>query len=135
MRAKDIPFIRHIGIEEKNQDLSLNFNEEVQNHVQTIHASAQFALAETKSGLHLLSLFPELEEKVIPLLRDAQIKYKKPAVEKITAYASIEDEAIEKFNMQLDKKGRGTLCVKVQIKDINDLLCSEGEFNWFIQTL
>ncbi|MDF1879907.1 YiiD C-terminal domain-containing protein [Sulfurimonas sp. MAG313] len=134
MTIKDVPFASFIGINE-GKELSLDFKEQVQNHVQTIHASAQFTLAETKSGLYLLELFPELSGKVIPLLREAKIKYKKPALQKIIAYASIEDEAIEKFKMIFEKKGRGSISLKVQIKDINDVLCSEGEFSWFIQAL
>ena len=135
MNATDIPFVSHIGIKEQDNELSLDFKKDVLNHVKTIHASAQFTLAETQSGLYLLSFFPELEGKVIPLLREANIKYKKPALEKILAYASIENDVLEKFKTTLDKKGRGSLSVKVQIKDINDVLCSEGEFSWFIQAL
>jgi len=135
MKADDIAFAQYIGFKEKNDTLSLDFKPQVHNHVHSIHASAQFALAETKSGLYLLSLFPELEEKVVPLLRDANIKYKKPALEKIVAYASIDDTSLEKFKLHFDKKGRGSINVKVQIKDINEVLCSEGEFGWFIQKI
>ena len=133
MTVKDVPFASFVGIKENLDELSLDFKEQVQNHVKTIHASAQFTLAETKSGLYLLEIFPELEGKVLPLLREANIKYKKPATQKILAYASIEDETIDKFKTVFEKKGRGSICVSVQIKDINDILCSEGEFSWFIQ--
>jgi len=133
--VKDVPFASFIGIKENQDELSLDFKEQVQNHVKTIHASAQFTLAETKSGLYLLELFPKLEGKVLPLLREASIKYKKPALEKILAFASIEDTEIDRFKTMFEKKGRGSISVKVQIKDIHDVLCSEGEFNWFIQAL
>jgi acyl-coenzyme A thioesterase PaaI-like protein len=135
LKATDIPFVRHIGIEEKNSELSLNFNENILNHIKTIHASAQFTLAETQSGIHLQSLFPELEGKVVPVLRDAQIKYKKPAQEKIIAFASADEEAIEKFKVQFDKKGRGSLQIEVVIKDINDVVTCQATFTWFVQAL
>ena len=134
MKVIDVPFANFIGIKEE-ENLSLDFKDEVKNHVKTIHASAQFTLAETKSGLYLVELFPDLSGKVVPLLRDAKIKYKKPALEKIIAFANIEDEEIEKFKAIFDKKGRGSISVKVQVKDINNVLCSEGEFSWFIQAL
>ena len=105
LKATDIPFVNHIGIEQNSDELSLNFNDNVQNHIKTLHASAQFTLAETQSGLQLQKLFPELEGKVVPILRDAQIKYKKPAVEKISAYARTDKEAVEKFSVLFDKKG------------------------------
>ncbi len=105
------------------------------NHIETIHASAQFTLAETQSGLHLQSLFPELEGNVVPLLRDAQIKYKKPAQEKIFAFSLVDDEAVETFKSQFEKKGRGSLPIEVAIKDINDVLTCHATFTWFIQAL
>jgi len=135
LKAIDIPFVRHIGIEEKSNELSLDFNENVLNHINTIHASAQFTLAETQSGIHLQSLFPELEGKVIPVLRDAQIKYKKPAQEKIIAFASADEEAIKKFKGQFDKKGKSSLQIEVKIKDINDVVTCQATFTWFIQKI
>ena len=135
LKATDIPFVKHIGIEEKSNELSLDFNKKVLNHINTIHASAQFTLAETQSGIHLQSLFPELEGKVIPVLRDAQIKYKKPAQEKIIASASADVEAVEKFKLQFDKKGRGLLQIEVKIQDINDVLTCQATFTWFVQAL
>ncbi len=135
MKATDIPFVKHIGIEEENNELSLEFKEDILNHIKTIHASAQFTLAETQSGLHLQSLFPELEGKVVPVLRDAQIKYKKPAQEKIIAFSSADEEAIEKFKTQFEKKGRGSLQINVEIKDVNDVLTCQATFTWFVQAL
>ena len=37
--------------------VSLDYKKDVQNHINTIHASAQFTLAETQSELHLQNLF------------------------------------------------------------------------------
>ena len=135
IKATDIPFVNHIGIKDENNKLSLDFKENVLNHIKTIHASAQFTLAETQSGLHLQKLFPELEGKVIPVLRDAQIKYKKPAQEKIIAFSSSDEEAIEKFKTQFEKKGRGSLQINVEVKDVNDVLTSQATFTWFVQAL
>ena len=101
----------------------------------TIHASAQFTLVETQSGIHLQNLFPDLEGKVVPVLRDAQIQYKKPAVEKIIAFSHSDEEAVKKFKSQFDKKSRGSLQVDVEIKDINDVLTCQATFAWFIQAL
>ncbi len=115
--------------------LSLDFKDDVLNHVKTIHASAQFTLAETQSGKYLQDLFPELEEKVIAVLRDAQIKYRKPAQEKIIAIASSDEESIEKFKVQFEKKGRGTLQIDVEVKDIYDVLTCQATFTWFVQAL
>jgi len=135
IKATDIPFVSHIAIKDEHDELSLDFKDDVLNHIKTIHASAQFTLAETQSGLHLQKLFPQLEGKVVPVLRDAQVKYKKPAMEKIIAIASSNKEAVEKFKAQFDKKGRGSLQIDVEVKDINGVLTCQAIFTWFVQTL
>jgi len=54
-------------------------------------------LAETASGEALQRLFPDLVGKVIPVLRDSQIKFKKLTTDTIHAIATISDEEIETF--------------------------------------
>ena len=133
MNVTDIPFAHYIGIEQENDTLSLGFHSNVMNHLNTLHASAQFALAETESGMYLQTLFPELARKVVPVLRDAQMKYRQPAVAKIFAVASSDGDAVKKFRMQFGKKGRGLLEVRVEVKDINNTLTSQAIFTWFVQ--
>jgi len=133
MKASDIPFIRHIGVEPGPAGLSLEYEAHVTNHLGTIHAAAQFALAETQSGLYLQTLFPELEGRALPVLRDAQIRYRQPATACIVAVASADDEATERFRTQFGKKGRGSLRVDVDVRDINGVLTSQASYTWFIQ--
>lgn len=135
LKATDIPFVNTVGIQEERDKLFLDFKDDILNHIKTIHASAQFTLAETESGIYLQTLFPELKGKVLPVLRDAQIKYKKTATQKIIAYSSSDKEVVEKFKNQFDKKGRGTIKVDVEIRDINDIVTSYATFTWFIQAL
>jgi acyl-coenzyme A thioesterase PaaI-like protein len=100
MDVTNIPFAKHIGIEYKEEGmLKLDATEVVQNHIQSIHASAQFTLAETQSGLHLQLSFPELVGKVVGVLRGATVKYKNPATTAIYAIANIEEKEKEKFLM------------------------------------
>jgi len=115
--------------------VTLEFKDDVENHIQSIHASAQFTLAETQSGLHLQKLFPELEGKVIPVLRESSIKYKKPALKKILAFASVIDENIQKFKEQFSKKGRSSIEINVEIKDIDGIITAIATFTWFIQKI
>lgn len=135
LKATDIPFVNTVGIQEERDKLFLDFKDDILNHIKTIHASAQFTLAETESGIYLQTLFPELKGKVLPVLRDAHIKYKKTATQKIIAYSSSDKEVVEKFKNQFDKKGRGTIKVDVEIRDINDIVTSYATFTWFIQAL
>jgi len=135
LNVVDIPFIHYIEMEEKSSQLSLEYKNSVLNHVRTIHAAAQFALAETQSGIHLQNLFPELEGKVLPIIRDGQIKYKKPAKGKIFAFSSTEEEEVDRFESRLAKRGRVSLQIRVEIRDIDCILISEAIFTWFVQML
>lgn len=136
MNVTEIPFVKKVGITRNDQDLlALPFSEQLQNHLQTLHASAQFTLAETASGEHLQNTFPELAGKVIPVLRDSHVKFKKPAVKSIAAYPTLSEQAIEKFNEQFLKKGRSTTAVQVEIKDGDNTVTCVSTFNWFVQRI
>lgn len=136
MDVTKIPFVKKVGITQaKDGNLELAFSDEMHNHLATMHASAQFALAETASGEFLQTFFPELVGKVIPVLRDATVKFKKPAVKNIIAYPSISDESCEKFNSQFAKKGRASISIDVEIKDIENTVTCIASYNWFVQKI
>ena len=135
MKATDIEFVKLVGIKQSEDELSLENKKDVHNHINTIHASAQFTLAETQSGLHLQKLFPELEGLVVPLLRDSTMKYKKPATSKLTAYSFVDEELIEKFKVQFGKKGRGSLSINVELKNSDGVCIAQGTFGWFISKI
>jgi len=136
MEILNIPFVNKTGIRRTdNGRLQLPYSEDVYNHLQTIHASAQFCLAETASGDYLQLAFPDLADSVVPVLRDAQVKFKKPAVKTIEAFPSVEQAAVLKFREQFENKGRASICVHVQIKDMDGTLTLNGEYNWFVQSL
>jgi acyl-coenzyme A thioesterase PaaI-like protein len=137
MRVSDIEFLKLVGIEQSEESVSLAFKKDVLNHIESIHASAQFTLAETQSGLYLQTLFPELVGKVIPVLRDSKIKYKKPALKSIVAFAKCSDEDIENFQTRFAKKGRATLSVSVSVivEDSDGVCTAEGTFGWFISKI
>ena len=136
MNIIEIPFVKKVGItKSKNNKLVLAFTTDTHNHLETMHASAQFTLAETASGDFLQTLFPDLVGKVVPVLRDATVKFKKPAVKNVIAYPSVSDEAREKFNTQFYKKGRASIAVDVEIKDIEDTVTCITTCNWFVQKI
>ena len=136
MDVTHIPFAKYIGIKHKKEGtLKLEPTNSVKNHIETIHASAQFTLAETQSGLHLQLTFPELEDKVVGLLRGSTVKYKNPARTSIYAQASIDEEVKEKFLRQIECKGRASVVVQVEVLDDENILTMQGEFSWFVQKI
>ena len=132
----NIPFIENMGIEaEENGSLCLPFNQKLLNHVGEIHASAQFTLAETQSGFYLELMFPQYRKKVVPLLRSASVKYKHPATSDIYSVAKSSKRALEKFESQFLKKGKGLIEVEVIVYDSDDMVTMIGEFVWFISKI
>jgi len=136
MDVTQIPFVKHLGIE-KNEEgiLKLEPTLTVQNHIQTIHAAAQFALAETQSGLYLQTLFPKYAGQVVPLLRGSTVKYKTPATSTLTVFSSVDKESKMTFITQLEKRARASLTVHVELKDEENNMTMTGEFHWFVQKL
>ena len=131
---KIIPFANYVGVTKRNQKLlQLTPHKDVENHIGTVHAAAQFTLAETQSGLYLLSLFPEYADHVVPLLRSSNIKYKYPATTELVAVASVTEENKTKFESEFLKRGRAMLMVKVKIKDAQENVTMIGDFGWYVQ--
>jgi acyl-coenzyme A thioesterase PaaI-like protein len=134
MDVTEIPFVERVGITRSTKGLlELPFNETIQNHLQTIHASAQFALAETASGEILQTVFPKLVGRVVPVLRESQIMFKKPATKTISAKPTVSDEAVSKFKGQFKRKGRSSISVNVEIRDSENVVTCVGVFRWFVQ--
>jgi len=133
MDVMKIPFVEKVGITRKAEgELVLSLRDEVMNHLDTVHAAAQFALAETASGDTLLGLFPDLEGDFVPLLRDSHLKFKRPACSDVKASAEVSEEAVARFRERLIRKGRASLTVEVEIRDIDDVVTSYGSFNWYV---
>jgi len=137
LKITEVPFSKLIGIKvsDGGDELILPFSDHVKNHLGTFHAGAQFSLMETASGAFLQQQFPELVGKVIPVLRHAEAKYKKPATSDLKAFASVEKNEIECFRQQFEKKGRGIISVTVELIDKQGTVVSNAVYEWFIQTL
>jgi len=133
---KIIPFANYIGVKaHNNRTLELETQRNVHNHIGTVHAAAQFTLAETQSGLYLLSLFPKYADKMMPLLRSSTIKYKHPAKSKLIAEAMVTPEDKQKFEKQFLRKGRAVISVNIELKDTHGVVTMSGTFVWYIQRI
>lgn len=122
-----------MGIEaQENGSLYLPFNQTLLNHLGTIHASAQFTLAETQSGFYLQIMFPQYGDRVIPLLRSSSVTYKHSATKDIYSVAHASEEVLHKFEREFLKRGRAVILINVTVYDSDDIIIMEGEFSWFI---
>ena len=125
-----INFVKHLGIKQEGNILTLEPKKELLNHIGSIHAGAIFTLAESQSGLSLIEQFGKTDVKA--LLRSSSIKYKAEAKGKIKATGFIEPKNIEKFTTQLEKKGRALIDVEVEVLDLNNNTIAVATFSWFV---
>jgi len=131
---KILPFANHVGIKAKdNIQLKLENHPHIHNHIGTLHAAAQFTLAETQSGLFLLSLFPEYRDEMTPLLRGSTVKYKNPAQTDLVATANVSRADKEKFEKQFLKRGRAILTINIELTDNLGMVTMVGTFIWYVQ--
>jgi acyl-coenzyme A thioesterase PaaI-like protein len=137
MKVSEIPFNTHLGIEETDPSLPaqlmLRYRSEVTNHLGTVHAAAQFALAEATSGQLLLERFAEQSSQHIAVLRKSEIKFRNPASSDLRATASADTDELESFEQRLSQRGRALLGVSVVVKDASDEEVMRGRFDWFVQ--
>lgn len=136
MDVTKLPFNNFIGIKkcESKEDglLELVSDPKYLNHVDTVHASALFGLAEASSG-HFLSLHLEVsEESVFPILRRADIKYRKPAEGYVYSKGKYIEEDWKVFHETLRGKKRSLLSFQIDILDQSDIVVAVANYEWFI---
>ena len=133
MDVFSIPFNKFLGLEPSSDPaylMALPAKSEYENHIRTVHASVLFALAEASSGLFLLREFAEVENAV-PVVRNVEVKYKKPANGTIRSKASLAAEKTEVLET-LKNKHRVLVAVHISLYDLNDVLVMQATFEWFV---
>jgi acyl-coenzyme A thioesterase PaaI-like protein len=135
MKITDIAFHQKLGIQVSEKTgylLSLPFSESNRNHLNTFHATAIFGLAEISSGLFLQNEFTEIADKVMPVMRAANVKFKKPATSAIYSSAQFKNVIKTEFIAELEMKKRALITVEIKISDEDNHLIFIGEYEWFV---
>ncbi len=133
MDVTAIPFNRFLGLESDGSDLTLPDEAKYQNHVGTVHAGAQYSLAEAASGQWLLGKFGEAASDYLAVVRHADVKYRRPAAGALTAKADVPAEEAERFRETLERRGRASIAVRVTVCGPDGSVTLEGAFEWFAQ--
>lgn len=135
MDITEIPFHKFLGLQKSDDDryiLKLEEKDEYLNHLGTVHASVLFALAESTSGEFLLRKFKDYDLDVVPVVRKADIKYRKPGNGQIHSKANFVDTDVLSIHEELQQKGRVLLKIEVDIFNSQDERIMTGIFEWFI---
>lgn len=136
MKPTDLAFNQALGLVAAPAGaahlLELPFAPLVQNHVGTVHAAAQFALAEAASAACLQRDFPELDGRVFAVVRGVQLKYRAAGSGDLLAFARPDDLTRANLVNDLATKTRTTATVLVELKDRAGNTTFAGSFDWFI---
>lgn len=128
-----LPFNRFIGLEtvEPPHLLRLPAGDHYLNHLGTVHASAQLALAEASSGEFLVRAIGAIEG-VVPVVRRFEAKFRRPAKGALTSTVTSPPTAVSSAEAELAAKGRTFITVDVELRDESGgcTLCASVE--WFI---
>ena len=134
MNVFDLPFNKFIGLRKSSESdylLMLQEKGEYLNHLETVHASALFALAEATSGFFLLNEFQDLSN-LLPVVRKVETKYKKPAQGKIFSKANFLDTNPVTIINELNAKQRVLVTVRVLLYDSEKNNVMQSDFEWFV---
>ena len=134
MDVTKIPFNQFIGLKISGKNgylLMLDKRTEYRNHLNMVHASAMFALAEASSGYFLLNEFSEMTY-IVPVVRKVDVKYRKPATGAVFSKAQLQETDREEILKALIEKGRTTLKVEVSLHDEADVQVMQAIFEWFV---
>ncbi len=104
----------------------------VLNHVGTMHAAAQFALAEAASAACLQRDFAAVAGSVFAVVRGVQVKYRSAAQGTLRAFATPDEFTGANLLSDLATRTRTTATVRVELRDPQDKVTFTADFEWFI---
>ncbi len=135
MNVLDLPFNQILLLKPSDlPDTILMLDDQVkyQNHLGTVHASAQYALAEATSGEVLERYFGTWDGAYFPVVRRVDVKYKNPARGRLFSTGFIDADRAAKAKEELSAKGRTLVDVVVRVVDEEQHVTFESTFTWFI---
>jgi acyl-coenzyme A thioesterase PaaI-like protein len=136
VKATDLALNRLLGIVAASPDaahlLEMPFTASLHNHLGTMHAAAQFALAEAASAECLQRQFPGATDGIFAVVRGVDLKFRRPASADLLAYGTVDPDTLQQLGPALAARGRAGAVIRVDLKDRAGTLTLHARFEWFI---
>ncbi len=136
MRATDLAYNRALDIRDAPAGavhlLELPFAPRVQNHLGTMHAAAQFSLAEAASADCLQRNFGRDLPDVVAVVRGVEVRYRRPAGGDLLAYGQPDEATQRTLLSDMAVRSSARAVILIELKDRNGTLTFHGKFEWFI---
>lgn len=132
-----VPFNAHLGLEISDVGagvgvVKLPDRSELRNHVGSQHAGALFAAGEAASGAAFVGTFADRLGDITPLVRNAEITYRKPGQGTITATGRLGNEPGELI-ADLDDTGTVEFVVDVELTNAHGDMVAEMSVQWSVK--
>ena len=129
----ELPFNRFLGLEavESPKLLRLPAGDQYLNHLRTVHASAQLALAEASSGEFLLRVLGP-SAGFVPVVRRMEAKFRKAAHGAVTSTVTTPEAALLALQAELAEKRRAFISIAVELHDSTSAHTLSASVEWFI---
>ncbi|MDQ6808974.1 MAG: YiiD C-terminal domain-containing protein [Verrucomicrobiota bacterium] len=135
--VSEVPFNRFLGLEPGGDEthlLRLPASPNYLNHLGTIHAAAQLALAEASSGEFLLRHLPR-DVALAPVVRRVEAKFRNPGTGALTSQASVPNGALDQIAADLHRRSRAFISVAVELHDESGTHTLSATVEWFLQKI
>ncbi|MCG8526588.1 MAG: DUF4442 domain-containing protein [Opitutales bacterium] len=137
MDFSSTPFLEHNGIEPCEDPphgiFALNPDPLHFNHLESIHQSSVFSLAECSSGAFLMeNLESFTKDDFVYTLREAKVRYRAATNEKVYTIGKRVDIDWGKFHSSLQRNGRGLIRFPIHVMNMSGKCVSVCEFEWFL---
>ncbi|WP_019012360.1 DUF4442 domain-containing protein [Deinococcus aquatilis] len=105
------------------------------NHLGTIHAGAQFLLAEAVSGAAFAGAFAAQLAQAVPLIEKLETHYVARAQGDITAQGQIDPATLPAAYAEFAEHGKARLIVQVTVKDAEDKAVMRAVAHWYLRSM
>jgi acyl-coenzyme A thioesterase PaaI-like protein len=138
LMVQHVPFNQLLGIcveavRSDSVEVLLPERPSLLNHVRTLHATAQFGLAEATSGTMIVSAFADLlQTDFVPLAVEATVKYRRPAQGTLRRTVSLSQEQQSEIRTRLAQSGRARIPLSVRVLTEQNIAVMELEIIWMV---
>lgn len=112
--------------------LELPAGPNVLNHLDTIHASAIYSLAEISSGYYLRANFRDIADQTIPILRGSQVKFKKIGSGNLYSTVRLIGTTLKDIRASLESRRKSLFLIQVKIVNEQEDVVMTGDYEWFV---
>lgn len=135
MKVLNLPLTKNLHIQVTKHGsylLEMVHHPHLLNHLETIHGSASYALAEISSGYFLNTEFRDIADQTIPILRESRVKYRLAGEGNLYSKVALVGMTDEEVRKKLLARKKIILTLQVRLYNEENKIVLSTEFDWFI---